>query len=93
VRWHAEGEDLVIKAVLLGILFKMALVAVRNEQSVCPPPDRPLYTCHNALTTPDQARYLPSHSQRLTASSYAAVYLPLCTMQRCGRILCSVGDI
>jgi hypothetical protein len=36
VRWHAEGEDLVFKAVVLKILVKVALIAVQNKQPVCP---------------------------------------------------------
>jgi hypothetical protein len=36
VRWHAEGEDPVFKAVILKILVKMALIAVQNKQPVCP---------------------------------------------------------
>jgi hypothetical protein len=36
VRWHAEGEDLVFKAVVLEILVQVALMAVQNEQPLCP---------------------------------------------------------
>jgi hypothetical protein len=36
VRWHAEGEYLVLKAVVLEILVKMALPAVKNKQPICP---------------------------------------------------------
>jgi hypothetical protein len=36
VRWHAEGEDLVFKAVVLEILVEMALVAIKNKQPVHP---------------------------------------------------------
>jgi hypothetical protein len=36
VRWHAEGKNLVFKAVVLKILAKMALMAVQNKQPVCP---------------------------------------------------------
>jgi hypothetical protein len=36
VRWHAEGEDLVFKAVVLEILVEMALVAIQNKQPVYP---------------------------------------------------------
>jgi hypothetical protein len=34
VRWHAEGEDLVFKTVVLKILVKVALMAVQNKQPV-----------------------------------------------------------
>jgi hypothetical protein len=36
VRWHAEDEDLVFKAVVLEILVEMALVAIQNKQPVHP---------------------------------------------------------
>ena len=36
MRWHAEGKDLVFKAVVLELLVEMALVAVQNEQPVPP---------------------------------------------------------
>jgi hypothetical protein len=36
VRWHAEGKDLVFKAVVLEILVKVALMAVQNKQPVRP---------------------------------------------------------
>jgi hypothetical protein len=34
VRWHAEGEDLMFKAVVLKLLVEVALMAVQNEQPV-----------------------------------------------------------
>jgi hypothetical protein len=36
VRWHAEGQDLAFKIVVLEILVEVALVAVQNKQPVCP---------------------------------------------------------
>ena len=36
MRWHAEGQDLVIKAVVLEILVEIALMAVQNKQLVHP---------------------------------------------------------
>jgi hypothetical protein len=36
VRWHAEGKDLVFKTVVLKILVEMTLMAIQNEQPVCP---------------------------------------------------------
>jgi hypothetical protein len=53
VRWHAEGKDLVFKAVVLKLLVEVALMAVQNEQPVPPPPDAPLYACQSASTTLD----------------------------------------
>jgi hypothetical protein len=36
VRWHAERQDLVLQAVVLEILVKVALMAVQNKQPVHP---------------------------------------------------------
>jgi hypothetical protein len=36
VRWHAEGKDLVFKAVVLKLLAEVALMAVQNKQPVPP---------------------------------------------------------
>jgi hypothetical protein len=36
VRWHAEGHNLLFKAVILQILVWMALMAVQNKQLVHP---------------------------------------------------------
>jgi hypothetical protein len=36
VRWHAEGEDIVFKAVVLDILVEMARMVVQYKQPVNP---------------------------------------------------------
>ena len=36
MRWHAEGQDLIFKAVVLEILVEVALIVVQNEQLVHP---------------------------------------------------------
>jgi hypothetical protein len=34
MRWHTEGQDLVLKATILAILIEVALVAIQNRQLV-----------------------------------------------------------
>ena len=36
MEWHANCQDLVLKAVILKILVEMALMAIQDEQSVHP---------------------------------------------------------
>jgi hypothetical protein len=36
VRWHAEGEDHVFKAVVLKILVEVAFMAIKYRQPVYP---------------------------------------------------------
>jgi hypothetical protein len=36
VRWHVEGKDPVLKAVVLKILIEVALVAIQDKQPVPP---------------------------------------------------------